>query len=120
MRSPSARITDLHACPAHPVPGTIVSAFPTVIVGKIPAARLGDAAVCGPIPNAITGGEMTVLIGKRPAARIGDPMAHGGKIATGFTTVFIGPITPPPSPPQAQALTIAAMTNAPICEECSA
>lgn len=119
MRSPAARITDLHVCPAHGG-GALITGFPTVLIGKIPASRMGDIGLCGPIPNAVVKGEATVLIGKSQAARIGDPMAHGGKIATGFPTVLIGPITPPPFPAQAKALLVAALSRAPICEECEA
>lgn len=119
MRGPSARITDAHACPAH-VGGVVVQGLPTVIVGKMPASRIGDLGVCGPIPNPIAAGETTVLFGKRPAARLGDAMAHGGKIVSGFVTVWIGNKTPPPMSAQAQAFLAAAQARAPLVEECPA
>jgi uncharacterized Zn-binding protein involved in type VI secretion len=119
MRGPSARITDAHVCPAHGG-GVLVVGMPTVIVGKMPASRIGDLGVCGPIPNVVAAGETTVLIGKLPAARLGDAMAHGGKIATGFPTVWIGNKTPPPMSAQAQAFLAAALSRAPLVEECTA
>jgi hypothetical protein len=46
----------------------------------MPAAVVGDSAVCVGPPDAIVKGSATVMIGKRPAARIGDTTAHGGSI----------------------------------------
>ena len=63
---------------------------PTVLIGKLPAAVVGDSATCVGPPDAIVKGSATVLIGKRPAARIGDATAHGGNIALGEPTVIIG------------------------------
>jgi uncharacterized Zn-binding protein involved in type VI secretion len=63
---------------------------PTVLIGKLPAAVVGDNATCVGPPDAIVKGSATVLIGKRPAARIGDTTAHGGNIALGEPTVMIG------------------------------
>ncbi len=104
----AARITDLHTCPAHGG-GPTSTGEPTVLIGFMPAARSGDLTVCPPaLPDAITSGEPTVLIGNKEAARMGDPTSHGGRIAIGFPTVFIG------STPQEEALT----TDLPFCEEC--
>jgi uncharacterized Zn-binding protein involved in type VI secretion len=56
----------------------------------LPAARVSDEATCvGPI-DMIVMGSLTVLIGKLPAARIGDETVHGGVIITGEPTVLIG------------------------------
>ncbi|TXI79103.1 MULTISPECIES: PAAR domain-containing protein [unclassified Cupriavidus] len=96
---PAARLTDLHTCPMQtpglpPIPhvgGPIVGpGVPTVLVGKIPAAVVGDNAVCVGPPDVIVQGSTTVLIGGRPAARIGDTTAHGGAIVLGLPTVLIG------------------------------
>lgn len=93
---PAARITDLHNCPAAtgPVPhvGGPISGpcVPTVLIGKLPAAVLGDLCVCAGPPSSIVKGSSTVFIGKKPAARIGDSTAHGGTITMGFPTVIIG------------------------------
>jgi uncharacterized Zn-binding protein involved in type VI secretion len=63
---------------------------PTVLIGMLPAAVLGDNATCVGPPDAIVMGSTTVLIGNKPAARVGDPTAHGGNIAIGLPTVLIG------------------------------
>jgi len=63
---------------------------PTVLIGFLPAARVGDMATCVGPPDSIVMGSMTVLIGSKPAARLGDPTAHGGVIVLGEMTVLIG------------------------------
>jgi len=63
---------------------------PTVLIGGLPAARLGDMATCVGPPDTIAKGEPTVLIGNKPAARMGDQTAHGGIIVAGFPSVLIG------------------------------
>jgi len=63
---------------------------PTVLIGGIPAARVGDLAVCAGGPDVIALGSFTVLIGGVPAARMGDMTAHGGAIVQGEPTVMIG------------------------------
>ena len=63
---------------------------PTVLIGMLPAARVGDMAVCVGPPDVIVLGSFTVLIGGQPAARIGDMTAHGGVIVMGLPTVMIG------------------------------
>ena len=65
--------------------------FPTVLIGGMPAARMGDMCVCVGPPDVIAIGSATVLIGGQPAARMGDMTAHGGSIVIGFPTVMIGP-----------------------------
>ena len=50
----------------------------TVLIGGMPAARVGDMAVCVGPPDVIALGSFTVLIGGMPAARMGDMTAHGG------------------------------------------
>lgn len=61
-----------------------------MLVGGLPAARVGDMAICAGPPDAIVNGSRTVLIEGLPAARAGDPTAHGGTIAAGCATVVIG------------------------------
>jgi uncharacterized Zn-binding protein involved in type VI secretion len=56
----------------------------------MPAARATDMAVCAGGPDVIAKASMTVLIGNMPAARIGDLTAHGGSIVMGFPLVLIG------------------------------
>ena len=86
---PAARITDLIVSVATlgiPVP-IIPPGEPTVLIGGLPAARLGDS--CG--VDAIVMGSTTVFIGGMPAARIVDPTAAGGVVMPpGELTVLIG------------------------------
>lgn len=95
MSAPAARITDMHVCPIlTPIPhvgGPIIGpGVPTVLIGGLPAAVVGDSCMCvGPL-DSITKGSATVLIGGKPAARMGDPCAHGGSIVLGMPTVLIG------------------------------
>lgn len=59
----------------------------TVLIGGLPAARLGDT--CG--PDTIIKGSATVLIGGMPAARVADSSASGGVVMPpGEPTVLIG------------------------------
>jgi uncharacterized Zn-binding protein involved in type VI secretion len=62
----------------------------TVLIGGLPAAVLGDMAVCVGPPDAIASGSRTVLVGGKPAARLGDRTAHGGTVVLGCPTVLIG------------------------------
>jgi len=93
---PAARITDMHTCPLvnpGPVPhvgGPIAMGCPTVLIGGLPAARVGDMAICVGPPDTIAMGSFTVMIGGMPAARIGDATAHGGVVVMGFPQVMIG------------------------------
>jgi uncharacterized Zn-binding protein involved in type VI secretion len=96
MGQPAARLTDMHVCPmvtgVVPHVGGPISApgAPTVLIGGLPAARVGDMAVCVGPPDVIALGCFTVLIGGMPAARMGDMTAHGGAIVLGYPTVLIG------------------------------
>ena len=63
---------------------------PTVLIGGIPAAVVGDMCTCAGPPDTIAVGSSTVLIGGVPAARMGDSTAHGGTILLGEATVLIG------------------------------
>lgn len=96
MSKPAARITDMHVCPmvtgvVPHVGGPILPpGAPTVLIGGMPAAKVGDMAVCVGPPDSVVLGSATVLIGGMPAARLGDSTAHGGTIVAGFPTVLIG------------------------------
>lgn len=63
---------------------------PTVLIGKMPAAVMGDSCTCVGPPDSIVKGSATVMICGKPAARLGDTTAHGGNIALGCFTVMIG------------------------------
>lgn len=56
---------------------------------KMPAARMTDMTAAVP-PHPIVKGSATVLIGSMPAARIGDLCACGGAIVLGEFTVLVG------------------------------
>ena len=95
----AARLTDMHTCPMQtpglpPVPhvgGPIIGpGVPTVLIGKLPAAVMGDMATCVGPPDTIIKGSTTVMIGGKPAARMGDTTALGGSIIMGCPTVIIG------------------------------
>lgn len=89
----AARVTDPTA---HP--GMIAGpGVPTVLIGGLPAAVVGDQHVCamppvaGPHPpTPIVTGSATVMIGGRPAARMGDTSGCGAPIVMGAPTVIIG------------------------------
>ncbi|HTA26596.1 MAG TPA: PAAR domain-containing protein [Bacteroidia bacterium] len=93
---PAARVSDMHVCPLStgPVPHVGGPVLPpggvTVLIGGMPAARVGDMCVCAGPPDVIAAGSSTVLIGGLPAARMGDATAHGGVIVLGCPTVMIG------------------------------
>ncbi len=100
MPQPAARVGDMHVCPmvtpaVPPIPHVGGPVLPpggiTVLIGGLPAARVGDMATCVGPPDVIAIGAFTVLIGGQPAARMGDMTAHGGTIALGMPTVMIGP-----------------------------
>jgi uncharacterized Zn-binding protein involved in type VI secretion len=96
---PAARVGDITA---HG--GTVAGpGCPTVLIGGMPTARLGDMHTCPmvtpgvpPVPHVggpITMGSPTVLIGGAPAARVGDMAVCTGppdSIAMGCMTVLIG------------------------------
>jgi uncharacterized Zn-binding protein involved in type VI secretion len=92
----AARLTDMHVCPmvtviVPHVGGPIIGpGTPTVLIGGLPAATVGDMLTCVGPPDAIIMGSTTVMIGGKPAARMGDPTAHGGSIVLGCFTVMIG------------------------------
>ncbi len=101
MGKPAARQTDMTA---HG--GTITVGCPTVLIGGLPAARVGDMHVCPfvtptPVPVPHVGGPImppgavTVLIGGLPAACVGDMATCTGPPAPilppGCPTVLIGP-----------------------------
>jgi uncharacterized Zn-binding protein involved in type VI secretion len=59
---------DVHTCPLSDGPkphvgGTVAVGSATVIIGSLPAVRLGDQVIEAGPPNAIAVGEPTVVIG---------------------------------------------------------
>lgn len=120
------------------VGGPIITGMATVITCYMPQARVSDKAMCAGPPDVIVKGSMTVMVGSLPAARMGDMTAHGGVIVIGAPTVVIGDgggggggggdfdvlmlasgqggFTNPGS--QAKALIGAAKDGVPFCEIC--
>jgi len=92
----AARVGDMHVCPmitvlVPHVGGPILPpGVPTVLIGGMPAACIGDMCTCVGAPDTIAMGSSTVMIGGKPAARMGDVTAHGGSIILGCPTVMIG------------------------------
>ena len=92
---PAARLTDMHTCPLSDGPKPHVGGpitgpgVPTVMIGGMPAAVVGDMCTCVGPPDTIVIGSMKVMIGGKPAARMGDNTAHGGIIVAGYPTVMI-------------------------------
>jgi uncharacterized Zn-binding protein involved in type VI secretion len=95
----AARVTDFHSCaqvspgvaPVPHVGGPIIGpGSPNVMIGGMPAALMGDNAICVGPPDTLAKGSATVMISGKPAVRQGDQTAHGGNIPMGFPTVMIG------------------------------
>ena len=100
----AARFLDKHTCPLktpvgpslvpHDAGGMIILGCPTVLIGKLPAARQGDPTLCLgppiPHPDTIQKGSSSVKIGGLPAARKGDKTAIQGEIQLGSPNVSIG------------------------------
>lgn len=86
---PAARVTDQivsSSTQGTPMP-ILAPGTPTVLIGGLPAATLGDT--CG--PDVIVKGSATVMVGSKPAARVTDPTAGGGVVLPpGEPTVLIG------------------------------
>jgi uncharacterized Zn-binding protein involved in type VI secretion len=117
MGKPAARVGDMHTCPmvtpgVPPIPhvgGPILPpGKPTVLIGGMPAATMGNMCTCVGPPDSIVLGSTGVLIGGMPAARMGDTCAHGGAIVAGCPTVLIGETSPgaPGVPPPPNVITI--------------
>lgn len=96
---PAARLTDMHVCPmvtpgVPPIPhvgGPVVGpGAPTVMIAYMPAARVGDMAVCVGPPDTIAMGSVKVMIASMPAARMTSMTGHGGSVVAGAPTVLIG------------------------------
>jgi uncharacterized Zn-binding protein involved in type VI secretion len=95
MPFPAARVGDMTVCPmlTGPVPhvgGPITLGCFTVLIGAMPAARMGDMCTCVGPPATIIMGSPTVFIGGMPAARLTSTTAHGGTVVgPGCPTVLL-------------------------------
>jgi len=92
---PAARVVDMHVCPLVNVlvphvggpilpPGAV-----TVLIGGMPAARVGDLATCVGPPDVIVLGSFTTMFQGMPAAYMGSMTAHGGAVVMGFPMVMV-------------------------------
>lgn len=117
---PAARMTDMHVCPMFDGPkphvgGPIILGNPTVIIGGMMAACVGDMVTCVGPPDSIAIGSPTVMIGNKMAARMGDMTAHGGVITVGCPTVLIGVAgTPAPATTDGICLSMAKKSGTPF------
>lgn len=89
----------MHVCPmmtpgVPPIPHVGGPVLPpggiTVLIGGMPAARVGDMCLCVGPPDVVAMGAFTVLISNMPAAQMGSLTAHGGTIVMGCPTVMVG------------------------------
>lgn len=95
MGMPAARMTDFHMCPM--VTGTVphvggpcMGMGFTVLIGKKPAARMGDPAICTGPPDSLLACSPTVSVQGSMQCRMLDATAHGGMIMVGEFTVLVG------------------------------
>ncbi|MBL6456925.1 PAAR domain-containing protein [Belnapia sp. T6] len=92
---PASRVSDMHVCPmvTGVVPHVGGPVLPpggmTVLIGGLPAARVGDMCVCVGPPDVIAMGSVKVLIKGMPAAYMGSLTAHGGTVILGCPTVLV-------------------------------
>ena len=71
----AARVGDMHTCPmvtgvVPHVGGPVLMGSPTVLIGGMPAARVGDSCACVGPPDTVAKGSATVMITtgcRRPA-----------------------------------------------------
>ncbi len=124
---PATRIGDMHTCPmatpgTPPIPhvgGPVTLGAKTVMIGMMPAARMGDMCTCVGPPDTIAKGSPTVMIEYMMAARVGDLTMHGGAITLGCPTVMIGEVgMGGAGTAQGQALAAAKKAAKPFCEKC--
>lgn len=96
MGQPAARLGDMHVCQmitalTPHVGGLVIGpGCPTVLVGGLPAACVGDMVACTGPPDTIVMGSATILLGGRPAAQLGSLTAHGGTLVAGYPSVHLG------------------------------
>ena len=72
------------------VGGPLTVGLPTMLTCSMPQATVTKMMVCVGPPDLVAKGSMTVLVGNMPAARLGDMSGHGGAIVAGAPTVMIG------------------------------
>ncbi|WP_189572803.1 PAAR domain-containing protein [Marinobacter zhanjiangensis] len=95
MGKPAATLSCYHTCPDKTgkkdhVGGPVIAGSSNVMVGALPAARVGDKLACRGPADTIARGSSSVSINGQAAARVGDKTAHGGTIVVGNPMVIIG------------------------------
>lgn len=80
--------------------GVVIVGEPTVLIGMMPASRIGDMHTCpmfdGPVPHVggpLILGSPTVLVGNMPQSRVTDPLTCVGppdEVVRGCETVLVG------------------------------
>ena len=96
MGYPVARQFDTHVCPM-PWPGgaphgptpVLGPSVPTVLMGGMPCAVIGDTCACG---ASLVGSSKTVMAGNKFVVRAwpGDVSSHGGNVIVGFPQILVG------------------------------
>ena len=95
MGMPCVRMGDHHVCPmvtgtVPHVGGPVIGTAATVLVQNMPAATVGDMAVCVGPPDTTAACSPTVMMGGKPCIRLLDTTAHGGMPVVGCFTVLCG------------------------------
>ncbi|MFN7987853.1 MAG: PAAR domain-containing protein [Thermoanaerobaculia bacterium] len=122
--NPAARLGDNHTCPlinpdeSPHTGGPISEGEGNVLVGYMPAARLGDQATCIGSTDTISTGTGSILISYMPAAALGDQTSHGGFISQGENTVLIGDSTAGAGGATGATMRAARNEARPFCELC--
>ena len=122
---PAARLGDNHTCPmlnpdeSPHTGGPISEGEGSVLVGYMPAARLGDQATCLGPTDAISTGTGSILISYMPAAALGDQTVHGGFIAQGENTVLLGDSAAGAGGSTGATMRAARKEARPLCDVCS-
>ncbi len=87
MTFPAARSTDMHVCPMFTgvvphVGGPVSIGEPTVLIGNLPAARVGDMAICVGPPDTHHRHGQLYRVDRQQTRRAHDladlPWRHGG------------------------------------------
>ena len=79
----TARLTDIHDCPAHGKNAITAVATRSSCDG-VPIATVGDMTTCG---ATIVTGSSNMKIDGKPVAIIGSKTSHGGVITSGSGTI---------------------------------
>lgn len=95
MGKPAATLNCYHTCPdktgkTDHVGGPVIAGSPNVMIGALPAARVGDTLACRGPTDTIAKGSSSVSANGKAVARVSDMTVHGGQIVVGNPTVIVG------------------------------